>query len=210
VQFFVKNGPTTIFFTPEEVVYSIFDQQQEDKSVKAEKEKEQPGTLYVIKQSFEKANEISNIQGVEEQQGKVNYFIGNDPDKWVSGAALYSKIIYEELYPGIDLEYSGSKSQLKYEFRVASGADPSQIRVKLEGFNQLSLASDGALVISLDLGNMGVKAPESFQMINGERIKVESSYVVVDEDSYSFELGEYNPDYELIIDPYMFYSGGRK
>jgi len=37
------------------------------------------------------------------------------------------------LWPGIDLEYSGTVNRLKYTFMVKSGADPQQIKLAYRG-----------------------------------------------------------------------------
>ncbi len=40
-------------------------------------------------------NPSTNVRGIEELPGKSNYFIGNDPSKWLTNFANYSKVKYE-------------------------------------------------------------------------------------------------------------------
>ena len=45
----------------------------------------------------------------------------------------YQELAYRGLWPGIDLVYTGEPSRLKYEVRMAPGADPSRIRFRWRG-----------------------------------------------------------------------------
>ena len=48
-------------------------------------------------------------------------------------------VAYRELWPGIDLVYSGTFERLKYAFEVKPGADPEQIRLAYPGAGRLVL-----------------------------------------------------------------------
>ena len=57
-----------------------------------------------------------------ELKGKVNYFIGNDPALWQTDIPTFSEVVYRDIYPGIDLVYSGDQRRLKYTInRISSG-----------------------------------------------------------------------------------------
>lgn len=86
----------------------------------------------------------AEISAAEPLAGKVNYFIGNDPNKWITGAPTYAKVNYKRIYPGVDLTYYSTGKQLEYDFVVASGADPSQIALEFTGANP-KVTADGAL-----------------------------------------------------------------
>jgi len=43
-----------------------------------------------------------------ELKGKVNYFIGNEPALWRTDIPTFREVVYREVYPGIDLVYSGN------------------------------------------------------------------------------------------------------
>src|SRR5208282_2028105 len=55
------------------------------------------------------ANPNAAVTGNAELPGKANYFIGNDPSKWVTNALTYAKVRYRDVYPGIDLVYYGTQ-----------------------------------------------------------------------------------------------------
>lgn len=60
-------------------------------------------------------------QGQEKTEAIVSYFTGPQ-EQWHTGVPTYTSIVYPELWPGIDMVYSGSSSQLKYSFVIKPGA----------------------------------------------------------------------------------------
>ena len=64
------------------------------------------------------ANATSHVEGQEQLSGKVNYFIGNDPEKWRRDVPTYRKVHYTDVYPGIDIVYYGNQRELEYDFVV--------------------------------------------------------------------------------------------
>ena len=45
------------------------------------------------------ANPVSRISGLEELEGRSNYFIRNDPAKWCTNIPNYAKVRYRGVYP---------------------------------------------------------------------------------------------------------------
>src|SRR5438270_715493 len=66
------------------------------------------------------------VTGLDELQGKANYFIGKNPETWRTNVPTYAKVHYQNVYPGIDLVYYGNQRQLEYDFILAPGADPEK------------------------------------------------------------------------------------
>jgi hypothetical protein len=71
--------------------------------------------------------------------GISNYFIGNDPSQWHTGVANFGRVEYQNLYPGVTLDYYGNQQQLEYDLTVAPGTDPAVIRLAFQGVNSLSI-----------------------------------------------------------------------
>ena len=120
---------------------------------------------------------------------------------------------YPDLWPGIDLVYSGDTSLLKYTFMVQPGADPGQIRLAYDGASALTLNEGGQLEVSTPVGGFIDDRPVAYQDVGGERLPVDSSYALDEEaHSYGFEVGSYDPGELLVIDPvvlvYCGYIGG--
>ena len=146
--------------------------------------------------------------GLQPSETLLNYFIG-DQVNWREGVAAYEIVAYENLYPGIDLLTQGLRSNLKYEFHVAPGADASAIRVHYNGISGLSLADDGSLIVNLgaDWGALTDDAPFIYQTIDGQQVAVAGDFVLVDDSTYSFQVtGPYDPNRELVLDPDLAWS----
>ncbi len=84
-----------------------------------------------LKITFENSNKVIPV-GVEELEHKSNFLLGNDSSKWRSGVSNYEKIIYENLYDGIDLVYYFNEKGLKYDWLVRPNGNPSQIVERFE------------------------------------------------------------------------------
>src|SRR2546422_806708 len=53
----------------------------------------------------------SEIVGLEELPGKVNYFRGADPARWRRNDPTYKRVAYRRIYPGIDVVFHGDQRQ---------------------------------------------------------------------------------------------------
>ena len=58
-------------------------------------------------------NDNAEVAGVEQQSGKVSYFIGNDPKEWQTDVPTYGRVQCKEIYRGMDLAYHGEARQLE-------------------------------------------------------------------------------------------------
>jgi len=144
-------------------------------------------------------------QGERQGPGRVNSFIGDDPTRWRSGLPTYERIVYPDVWPGIDVTFSGDGGELKYELVVRPGARLDDIRLVYRGADGLSLNHDGDLRIATGLGTLTDRRPVSYQEVDGTRIPVESSFVL-DGARYGFRVGAHSPDRPLVIDPGIVYS----
>jgi hypothetical protein len=82
-------------------------------------------------------NTGARVEGQEELPGKVNYFIGNDPEKWRHNIPTFRKVYYKDVYPGIDIVYYGNQQELEYDFVIAPGADPKAIKFRIDGAERI-------------------------------------------------------------------------
>jgi hypothetical protein len=151
---------------------------------------------------FVGANDVSP-RGIQELPGKSNYFIGN---RSVLGVRQYARVLYKNLYPGIDLVFYGNHGELEYDFVVAPGATPADIR--LEPSKPVEAAADGTLFI----GSLRKERPVAFQQIGARREGVPAQYAVAAK-RISFALGPYDHSLPLVVDPRIVtsrYFGGSK
>lgn len=148
------------------------------------------------------------IRGEDQRLGKVNYFKGNDPARWQTDVATYSKLRYESIYEGIDaLFYEKPGRGLEYDLIVAPGADPGQFGISVGGDGGLEIDPSGDLVIRTPEGTeLALERPYAYQLDStGAREVVEAGYEVRGE-VVGIELGGYDRARELVIDPVIVYS----
>ena len=140
---------------------------------------------------------------------KSNYFIGNNSSNWKREVPNFKKVVYENLYDGIDLIYYCNEEGLKYDFIVNPGADPKIISMIYKGINDLSINTNGSIVIKTQSGELTDGAPYSYQKLSGRDIKVESKYLLEDKE-VRINIENYDHSEKLIIDPILYstYIGG--
>ncbi|WMX16944.1 SBBP repeat-containing protein [Aureispira sp. CCB-E] len=142
------------------------------------------------------ANSNAIIKAEEEQENYINYYNENRLD-----IHSYGKLIYKDIYPGIDWVVYTTDKGLKYDFVVHPGADPAQIQLAFEHHEGLQLNKNGSFTLSNSMGTITEQAPVSFQ---GKK-EVRSSFEL-EGNSIRFKLGNYDPTKALIIDPSLIWS----
>ena len=144
--------------------------------------------------------------GLDQLPGQSHYFVGNDPKAWHTHVPHYAKVIYEGLYPGIDLIYYGKDGQLEYDLVVAPGANPQEILLEIQGAEQLTLLPEGGLSIETAVGEVQHHKPVIYQKRQGVKHFITGAYRLREPNQISFEIGVYDPTLPLYIDPVLSYS----
>lgn len=182
---------------------------------------------WILKLDFVGADVAARPTGEERTETVVSYFKGK-ADEWRTGLPTYSKIVYKDLWPGIDLAYFGTVGKLKYEFILQPGADPSLVRLAYRGASAVAVNSKGRLEVRTPAGGFEDEEPVAYQDIDGKRVGVDMRYLLADQAginrrageegtgaesfAYGFEVGEYDRSRPLIMDPailvYCGYIGG--
>lgn len=159
----------------------------------------------IVHLNFIGSNEVNSIEKFGETPNYYNYFLGNDKSKWASEVRGYSEAIMHGLYDGIDLKLIEELEQLKYEFHVQPGVDPSVIKLEYEGQRSINIDKKENLIIGTALGNIIEQKPYAYQIVNGKIIEVECSFQL-EANRVNFVLGEYNPFVTLVIDPVLIFA----
>jgi hypothetical protein len=153
------------------------------------------------------AGKAASIAGTDKLPGKSNYFIGNDPAKWQHDIPQFSRVRYQDVYPGVDLVYYGHQGQLEYDFEVAPGADPGKIALRFPGHRRPGLDENGDLILAASGGEVRLKAPRIYQpAASGTQQDVAGHFVVRGDGQVGFEVGAYDRSRMLVIDPVLAYS----
>jgi hypothetical protein len=207
VAYYVQGKDKTLYFTSQGLTFVLSGSAHEGAAGDVRR--------WIVKLDFIGANPDVQPVGVSETGALISYFKGR-PEQWKTGLKTYSKIVYRDLWPGIDLEYSGTVNRLKYQFAVGPGADPAQIRLAYRGAD-LAIDEAGQLQVSTPLAGFHDGAPYAYQEAEGgQRVAVEASYQLApasaEQHVYGFHVGDYDPTQPLVLDPVLFvycgYIGG--
>jgi hypothetical protein len=159
---------------------------------------------WAFRLEFVDANRQVQPTGSNLTPAVISYFKGPQ-DQWKAGLRTYQGVVYADLWPGIDLEYSGTVNRLKYRFVVRPGADPAQIQLAYRGVTALRVNGNGQLEVLTPLGTFRDDRPYAYQEVNGQQIAVDVAYALGTgrdpQSTYAFQLGPYDPGQPLIIDP---------
>jgi len=192
VRYRIQGADKTIFFTKEGLVYRLTD----------------GGRSWVVKLEFVGANPAVRPSGESRTPTVVSYFAGAR-ENWKVGLKTYRRIVYDEVWPGIDLVYRATVSGLKYEFVVRPGADPTRIRLRYVGASVVQLTPSGDLEITTPIERFTDTSPVAFQTVGGKRVAVEAGFATrpaqaAGSHEFNFRLGPYDRSKVLVIDPVVF------
>jgi len=205
VRFVSKGDGYRLFLTSSEAVMMVGGMSPPERLHPAQRATQPSEALSVLRMKLVDSNDSAKVEGIDELEGKSNYFIGNDPSKWHTNVAQYAKVKYHNVYPGVDLVYYGNQGQLEHDFVIAPGADVHRIRFSIDGASQLSLDRQGALNLTLSVGIAQLRKPTVYQEIAGTRHEVNADYVLA-RNEVSFQIGDHDKRYALVIDPVLSYS----
>lgn len=194
VRYLAKGSGYGVFFTSTGTVLKL-----QRKGVAGESES------VALGMGFSGANANPQISGLEPSSGRANYFVGSDPERWVTDVRLYGRVAYKDLYPGIDLVYYGNQRQLEHDFIVAPGADPARIRMKFDGVQNVAVDKAGDLVLTTAFGEVRHRKPIIYQEVGGKRKPIAGRFHVAGGE-VGFTLARYDRRKPLVIDPVLLYS----
>jgi uncharacterized protein (TIGR03437 family) len=150
-------------------------------------------------------------EGKGRLRGRINYLVGSDRSLWRPGVPTFARVRYEQVLPGIDLEYYGQGRTLEFDFLVAPFSDPSRINLRYDGARRIRL-DRGDLVIETETGELRQHRPRAYQHTASGRREVAAEWVLGPTGA-AFRLGSYDRSLPLVIDPavnYSTYFGGGK
>jgi len=215
VKFMTRGRGYALFLTPDEVVLALTKQTSTDpqindpemeKSLGLEMVVEEQAETRVLRMRMKGANTMPQMSGLGMQVGKSNYIHGNDPKQWTTGVSRYDRVLYHEVYEGIDLAFYGNQNQLEYDFIVNPGASTDAIRLTFAGADSLEVDAQGNLILHLGDEQVIQHAPLIYQQINGRRQPVTGGYRLAADGEVAFEVASYDTTRPLIIDPVLVYS----
>lgn len=204
VKFISRGQGYSLFLTATEAVLALRKAGGERTKNKA---KPSSSVASVVRMKLVAANPHSQVSGREPQAGRINYFTGNDARRWRADVPTFARVQYDDVYPGIDLVYYGNQRQLEYDFRLAPGANPNNIRLTFDGANKLEIdRATGDLILHVTEGQVRQHKPVIYQEVNGVKHHVAGHYVLANNQQVSFQIDDYDTTKPLVIDPVVSYA----
>jgi hypothetical protein len=154
-----------------------------------------------VRVRFEGANAAASLEGVDRMSSITQVFRGNDPARWRTSIPNFRRVLVRGVYPGVDVSYYSTGTELEYDVILHPGADVESIRMRFDGV-AARLDSDGSLVAGLIH-----KAPVTYQAAaDGSRTRIASRFLEHRDGSFGFEVAPYDRGKELVIDPQLTLS----
>lgn len=220
---FAYEGSTEhIFFCRNKIVYYFFQLKTpsfsaEEKQIRKKRKESLDFKSKEEWEAFEKAGRLMQIEadvlttdwvnssaavqvtGEEIQPFFHSYlYYENGAEKHAEQVPSYQKIIYHDLYPFIDVEYSlHPQGGIKYNVILHPGADPDQIRLLYS--KTPALLTNGDIQTSTSYGKVIDHAPVSFYQPSQQSLF--SSYNLVGNE-IRFDLSAYDSTQTVVIDPW--------
>lgn len=198
VQFLSRGSGYTLFLTGDEAVLKLPARGTEKHSS-------------VVRMQLQGANRKARAHAEGEIGTRSHYVLGNDPQRWRTGVRHYARARYDAVYPGVDLVYYGNQRQLEYDFVVAPGADPRQIRLRFGGTERVEVSPEGDLLLHTASGTLKQHRPVVYQEAGGRRTPVAGRYLLARAEpgvpaTVGFDVPSYDARLPLVIDPVLSYA----
>ncbi len=224
---FLQTASGRVVFGPEGAMFAIAVPESDDRAgaegvsrhhgrrsiLPAKGEGPAPVRQVLLRAGFESSNQRKGSPAIrlEQATGAVVNFLRGPKEEWRTGLPTYRRLVYENAWDGIDLEYLGFMDRLEFRLVVRPGARPADIAMAT-GADALQLLDDGSMVASRAGGELTLSAPIAYQESDSGRVAVPVSYVPLEGGRYGFALGGYDRTRPLVIDPVLrwgtFIHGG--
>jgi len=215
ILFAVDQGPTKIYFTKKGVTYNYIkplkkNKKEIEKGITTHDEwaesdnkdgKRRPYKQDEVSFTWENANPDVEVVAEDPNSSYYSYsFKENNENKNVNFIKGYKKIIYKNLYPNIDVEYTFHETEgIKYALILHPGADVSKIKMTYS--DSVTLSNNGDLHIPTLFGDIIDHAPETFYTDNTS-LPINSKFILTGK-TVGFALDPYDNTKSITIDPWV-------
>ncbi|MGP8217124.1 MAG: T9SS type B sorting domain-containing protein [Bacteroidia bacterium] len=192
-----------IYFSTKGAIYrhdEVITKGREPESAKGEQEKENATVIpHFFSALWKGASE--NVIIIPEDEVTAYYTYSVNGHAIIAHA--YKKILYKNIYNGIDIEYSfpEDKKGLEYSVIIHPGAELSQVKLSYANANEIKQNGHGDIEIKSSFGQFVDHAPvKTFYKEDNGEIK---SSATLRGNEVSFNAGNYNSAKTLVIDPWV-------
>ncbi|MBL7919274.1 MAG: SBBP repeat-containing protein [Bacteroidia bacterium] len=152
-------------------------------------------SIYRLDMNWLNINQNFTIQTEKTLIGFDNYYLEVCPTG-VNNVKTYEGVFYNNIYNKINLHYYQKDGALKYDYIVKPGANYRQIQFQIKGADEIKIQKNGSVIFSTPLGKIEEGAPVVYQ--NRKQLKAKW---LLKNNILSFDIDNYDPQTEMIIDP---------
>ncbi|TAE80628.1 MAG: hypothetical protein EAY81_10345, partial [Bacteroidetes bacterium] len=165
--------------------------------------------------NFKGGNKNAVLKPYEPANDYINYYTTATPEEGITHVQHFQKVVYENVYPNIDIEFvlndAANKGKFKYNFIVKPHANLADIQLEFVGANRTSLTKEGNILIQTAYGNLEENIPLSY-VINKDNSHstIKASFISLANNVFGINAEDYNHNQTLVIDPtnWATYYGG--
>ncbi len=165
--------------------------------------------------NFKDGNKNATVKPYEAANDYINYYTTATPEEGITQVQHFQKVIYENVYPNIDIEFvlndATNKGGFKYNFIVKPHANLADIQLDFAGANHTRLNDAGNILIETAYGNIEENIPLSY-VINKDNSHstIKATFKAIANNIFGINAADYNHTQTLVIDPtnWATYYGG--
>jgi hypothetical protein len=208
VLFMAKLNSLNFWITKTGVVYDFYSLTKTEGNIKPEFKGNKINSVeitgHAVMLNMKDMNTGIISRGEDKMEGYYNYIKGNDKEKSASYVGLYKKAIIKNIYNFIDERYYFDGNSVRYDYIVNPGGNADDIEFAMEGTEKKYINQTGDLVFSTRFGEVKQSELFTYQIIQGEKKEISSRFKLSANGNVSFEIGSYDHNYPLVIDPLLY------
>ncbi len=157
----------------------------------------------------------SEIQFQQPQNYYLNFYLSNDPDKWLTNVQSFQKIILKNVYSKIDFVIYTSQNSIEFDWIIHPGANPNQIQIKADNYCSVIINDDSISFVGKN-ASFQLNAPKAYSKLpivnksvsnnTSNPFNINCHYKKLKNNTIAFKLGSFNPNDTLVIDPVLVFS----
>lgn len=183
VLYIARQGNLTLWLTADSVWFSMVDSGVVNGAEQLQRRRKFPSLnlhprVFHWKLAFDGSNPQANLVAEAELSPRFNYFRGNDPAGWATDVRAFSRLVYQDLYPALDLKISFEEGNLSWEFKTNQVGQKQTApcpRLRLEGVEEVQVVDEQWLNLHTPPGDLELPLPAApngvmvtWQSLDGE------------------------------------------
>jgi uncharacterized repeat protein (TIGR01451 family) len=151
---FLARGGSTSLWLAEDALWLTVVQHLPDR---LDEHEPQPRQVVNLKLSFSGAASQPRLEPFMRQEARVHYYLGNDPARWYTDVPVWSGVRYVDIYPGVDLEVTGSGGRWSWGLVCKAECTTAlqNVRLQVEGAEAVGLGG-GYLHLDTAVGDIAL------------------------------------------------------